>query len=416
MRKLIFLPLFLGLLIVMLSCEKEIKVTGTASPLISLNDVRALYTGSPKVLTVEDMLGATYISGVVISDPVNGNAPEGLVILQSHKRTLLRGIALEMGEEATGYNAGDSLVVRIADKTLERVNGILQISGISTDDVTRVSVGNMQIVNVSTTTFTDVTRWMDMYESTLVNLRNVITPELEVGDVFEGTVTISDWSNTMSMITKPTASFASAGVPGFGDFTGIMLCDAAEKPILMLRSADDYEAQSLEPVEPGELYMNFPEGWEDETLVSARKGGYTTGNFETYLSGEWQMTRCYTLSSNNFIHRTGTHAVMMQASNVATLSMNFNLPYGASRFYFEYGAATASTGDTGGLPTVVTVEYSQDSGDTWQQLGDDLMITSTATKYIFDMELDITGPVRFRISKNNSSSRTLIDQVAVWQQ
>src|SRR5690606_21260662 len=159
MRKLIFLPLFLGLLIVMLSCEKEIKVTGTASPFISLNDVRALYKGTPKVLTTEDMLGASYINGIVISDPVNGNAPEGLVILQSFKRNLLRGIALDMGTEATNYNPGDSVVVKIDGKTLDRINGVLQISGVTADDVTRVSVGNPQHINLTTTTFTAITRW-----------------------------------------------------------------------------------------------------------------------------------------------------------------------------------------------------------------------------------------------------------------
>ena len=113
MKKIVFLPLFLCMLVAILSCEKEIKVTGTDSPLVSLTDVRALYTGSPRVLVSEDMLGASFITGVVISDPENGNSPDGLVILQSYKRKLLRGIALDLGEDAAHYYAGDSLLVRI---------------------------------------------------------------------------------------------------------------------------------------------------------------------------------------------------------------------------------------------------------------------------------------------------------------
>lgn len=415
MKKIFFLPLFLGLLVAMLSCEKEIKVTGTASPLVSLNDVRALYTGAPKVLSADDMLGASYISGVVISDPVNGNVPEGLVVLQSLKRKLLRGIALEMGSLAVDYNPGDSLVIKIEGKTLERVNGVLQISDIRIDDVTRVSVGNTQHVNIATSTFTAITRWMDMYESTLVSLRSAITEDMQLGDVFEGTVKLSDGFNTMELVTRSTASFAGNGVPGYGDYTGIMLRNASEEPILMMRNEDDYESQSLEPYEPGELYSNFPEGFENESLISARKGGYTTGSYETYLSGEWLMTRCYTISSANLINKTDTWAVMMQNGQIATLGMNFNLPYGASRFYFEYGAATTNAADTNGLPATVIVEYSQDSGGTWQKLGEDLMITSVTTKYIFDETLAIQGPVRFRISKNNSASRVFIDQIAVYQ-
>lgn len=415
MKKLFFLPLFLCLLAVVLSCEKEIKMTGTPSPLISLNDLRVLYEGSPRVLSSDDMLGASYINGIVISDPVNGNALDGLVILQSHKRTLLRGIALEMGGAAVNYNPGDSLVVKVEGKTLDRINGILQVSDIQTDDVTRISVGNVQHINIATSTFTAITRWMDIYESTLVNLRSVITEDMQVGDVFEGTVNLSDGFNIISLFTRPTASFAGEAVPGYGDYVGIMLRNSEEEPMLTLRSEDDYESQSLEPYEPGEVYSNFPEGFENESLISARKGGYTTGAYETYLSGEWQMTRCYTLTSANIINKTGSYAVMMQNGQISTLSMNFNLPYGASRFYFEYGAATTSAGDTNGLPTTVIVEYSQDSGGTWQKLGEDLMITSVTTKYIFDMELDIVGPVRFRISKNNSASRMFIDQVAVYQ-
>ncbi|HMR17832.1 MAG TPA: DUF5689 domain-containing protein [Sphingobacterium sp.] len=412
MKKLIFLPLFLCLLTVILSCEKEIKITGTPSPLVSLNDVRALYTGSPKVLTMDDMLGASYISGVVISDPANGNAPEGLVILQSFKRKLLRGIALEMGAAAAVYNPGDSLVVKIDGKTLDRVSGMLQISDVSVDDVERVSTGHTQHINITTTTFTDITRWMDMYESTLVSVKSVIAPDLVLGDVFEGAVTISDWSNTMSLITQPTASFAANLVPGFGDYIGVMMRDSADEPILMLRNADDYEAQALEPYNPAELYANFPEGWEN--VIGARKGGYG-GTYESHPTGEWQMPNSYTLNSANIINKTGTWAVMMRNGFAASVGMNFNLPYGASRLYFEYGAATTNAADTGGLPATVTVEYSQDSGDTWTKLGDDLLITSVTTKYIFDMEVDIKGPVRFRITKNLSTSRTFVDQIGVYQ-
>lgn len=409
MKNIVLFPLLLSLLVVLFACKKEVIVTGTASPLVSLNDVRALYKGTPKVLTMEDMLGASYISGIVISDPVNGNAPEGLVILQSFKRNLLRGIALNMGTEATNYNPGDSVVVKIDGKTLDRINGVLQISGVTADDVTRVSVGNPQHINLTTTTFTAITRWMETFESTLVSLKSIISQDVEVGDVFSGTVTLSDWSNVIRLVTHPTASFANEAVPGFGDYTGIMLKNNSEDPVLMLRNSDDYEVQALEPYHPQELYFGFPESWE--TPIGPRKGGYTTGQFENYDSGEWRMTRCYTLSSNGISHKTGSIALMMQASQIAVLEMNFNLPYGASKFSFDYGPATAS--DTN-YPLTLKVEYSQDSGDTWTQIGSDLPITAFQ-KHTFEEDLDISGPVRFRISKDASGSRVFIDNIAVYQ-
>lgn len=411
MKKIFFLPFILVVLLAMLSCEKEIKITGTASPLVSLNDVRALYKGNPIVLSADDMMGASYISGVVISDPVNGNAPEGLVVLQSMRRKLLRGIALEMGPDALGYNPGDSLVIQIAGKTLDRIDGVLQIADVSVDDVTRVSVGNTQHINITSTTFTDVTQWMDMYESTLVNLRSVITPDLEFGDVFSGSVKLSDWVNTLKLITLPTATFASDGVPGFGDYIGIMLNNAATEPILMLRSADDYESQSLEPYHPGDLYMNFPESFE--TMEGTHATGYTN-KYETFPSGEWYLTNGYRFNSGNIKNKEGTWTIMSRGG----VTMNFNLPYGASKLSFVYG--TATDGDP--VPMAIIVEYSQDSGSTWQLVDPDepeLPIINAA-KQTYSKELDIVGPVRFRILREPrggtaTTARVSIDHIGVHQ-
>lgn len=412
MRNIGLSAIILFVLLAIFACEKEIKITGTASPLVSLNDIRALYNGSPRVLKADDMLGASYVSGIVISDPVNGNSPEGIVVLQSFKRKLLRGIALGLGASAGDYHPGDSLVVKIEGKTLDRINGVLQISGVTKDDVIKVSVGNKQHINITSTTFTDVTRWFENYESTLVSFRSVVTPDLVFGDVFNGVVTLSDWVNTMKLVTLPTATFASNGVPGFGDFTGIFLKDAEAEAVLMLRSADDYESQSLEPYHPGELYMNFPEGWENP--IGPRKGAYASGgNYETYPTGEWFMNQAYTLSSANVVNKTGTWSLMMRnGGHVSVLEMNFNLPYGASKLSFDYGAAT--TTDTN-LPITLLVEYSTDSGLSWKQVGGDLVITTVGQKYLYSEEMDIVGAVRFRIYNSGAQARAFIDNIAIYQ-
>src|SRR5690606_11002803 len=146
-------------------------------------------------------------------------------------------------------------------------------------------------------------------------------------------VVLSDWINSMELITLPTASFASDGVPGFGDYIGILLKNAAEMPILMLRSAEDYESQSLEPYHPGELYRNFPESWE--TLDGSRGTGYSN-KYETYPSVEWYLANGYVFNSTNIKNKEGTWTVMTRGG----VAMNFNLPYGASKFSFAYGTAT----------------------------------------------------------------------------
>ncbi len=412
MKKIFQISIVITLLLALVSCKKEIKITGTPSPLISVEDVRLLVATNPVVLKAEDMFGATSICGIVISDPGNGNAPDGLVIMQSFRRKKLRGIALALGDAANQYTAGDSIVVKIEGGTLERVNGILQISGIARTNVEKISSGNPQMINVTTTTFTAVTNNMDTYESTLVQLKSAVVKDMVLGQTFQGEVPLSDWANVLPMITKPTASFAANPVPGLGDYTGIALYSATKTPTFWLRSAADYVGQSLEPYKPGELYLNFPEGWESHP-VGARKSAYS-GTVDAFPSGEWSMANAYSISSANIVNKNGSWAVMMRNGFETNVEMNFNLPYGASKFSFYYGAATASATDAA-LPITVKVTYSQDSGNSWQQLEGDLIVNNQATKYFKEYSLSIKGPVRFRITKDASNARLFIDDIAVYQ-
>jgi hypothetical protein len=108
----------------------------------------------------------------------------------------------------------------------------------------------------------------------------------------------------------------------------------------------------------------------------------------------------------------------MMNTNVATyLEMDFDLPYGASKFSFYYGAATKGGNDVTvtTAPIIVKAEYSQDSGATWIPLGEDLTVTTVEEQYFKEYELDINGPVRFRIGKNNSRARLMVDEIAVYE-
>jgi hypothetical protein len=391
------------------SCEPEVPVTGSLSPLISIEDIRIKYADSPIELKRENMLGATHICGIVVSDPLNGNAPDGLVIVQGYRRKQLRGIALQLGDAAVQYNAGDSVVVKVEGTILDRVEGVLQLTGLTESAITKISTGNEQKINLVTGTFSAIINKMNTYESTLVQLRQAIAQNITAGQTFVGDIELYDGGTSIMMYTKATASFADEPVPKLGAYTGIILSNSQAEPSLWLRSSNDYEEGSLDPYTPNELYVNFPESFENP--LGTRKGGYTTGTQETYATGEWLMSRCYTLSSANLTGKTGTWAIMMQNAQISVLTMNFNLVYGASKFSFDYGAATAT--DTN-LPITMKVEYSQDSGNTWQQLEELLVVTNTA-KQTKEYILDLNGPVRFRISKDNAAARAFIDNIAIYQ-
>lgn len=413
MKKILSICLLCAIALLVCSCKKDEKITGKPSPLIAIADLKSMFKEQPLVLKSDEMMGASNICGIVISDPANGNAPSGLVIVQSYRRKQLRGIALALGADAANYTAGDSIVVKVEGATLQRVNGVLQVTQLSAGAVSKISAGHTQKINTAANTFSTITANMDIYESTLVQLRSAVVENMVVGQTFAGDVPLSDWANTVIMHTEANASFAAKPVPGLGDYTGIAMFNASKQTTLWLRSDKDYIGQSLEPYKPNQLYANFPEGWESHAASPARKSSYT-GSTDVFPSGEWLMSDMYSISSANLTNKNGTYAVMMRNGVAANLTMNFNLPYGASKFSFYYGAATQSATDAP-LPITVKVEYSQDAGNTWTQLGDNLLVSVQSTKYFKEYTLNLKGPVRFRISKDAANARLFVDDVAVYQ-
>ncbi|HMR84462.1 MAG TPA: fibronectin type III domain-containing protein [Niabella sp.] len=184
--------------------------------------------------------------------------------------------------------------------------------------------------------------------------------------------------------------------------------------------AEDFE----EPKELPGMYPNFPEGWEVHTATGGRKNAFTsvgpaTGEHsDIFPSGEWLMRDIYTQSVASMEkNRIGDWATIFRGGGTYTpsLAMNFDLPKGASKLSFYYATATQNATDAGGVPLYVKVEYSKDAGVTWTQLGEELEISSAEDQYFKEYELDIKGPVRFRIGKNNASAaRMMVDEISVY--
>ncbi len=206
-----------------------------------------------------------------------------------------------------------------------------------------------------------------------------------------------------------------------GDWVYIM--DGDERARIMPKYGfvdENFEEPEPEPVK--ELYPNFPEGWEEHPgpfRKSSHTGDGPTGRqSDIFPTGEWLMPNMYTHSVSSIVHKIGTWAVMMNARVETYLEMDFDLPYGASKFSFYYGTATQSNSndlDVVNSPIIVKVEYSQDSGNSWIPLGDDLFVTTTEEQYFKEYDLNIVGPVRFRIGKNDSRARLMVDEIAVYE-
>ena len=112
-----------------MGCKRDSDYIGiTFSPYISNFDLRKLFKGSDLLLSDENLGGANFIKGIVVSNQTGGNIPTGLLLVQNSRIAgngidSLRGIAFNVGVEAAKYMPGDSVHVRITGSTLKRVNG-----------------------------------------------------------------------------------------------------------------------------------------------------------------------------------------------------------------------------------------------------------------------------------------------------
>jgi hypothetical protein len=221
MKKTIIYSFLLLSLAAMWGCKKSNYPGAKISPYVSIFDVRNIYKGQDVTLTTDNMFGSDKITGIVVSDHSGGNLPAGLLIVQDKRRLgQLRGISIPIGDVANSYVPGDSVVINVEGSVLKRVDGILQLSGISNEDITKVSSGNAVeplIVKSST-----VLAKPDLYESTLISVTKVgFDPSLPAGSTYAGDKIINDGFGNITLHTEAGAEFANKTLPFLSNFTGI---------------------------------------------------------------------------------------------------------------------------------------------------------------------------------------------------
>lgn len=413
MRKNIYFKILTLCLITVffVSCENSLELKVPVEEFVSINSIRKMYQGEPVIIKAKNADHRIFISGIVISDYANKNFPEGKIVVQNYENDTLRGIVLSVAGNIGRYLLGDSIIARVDGKILERdsVTHLLQIADLTIKDVGKISSNNTQRVQFETSNFTNILANMPDYESTLVSLLDVQVLNVQKGQKFgDGDLTLSDSVNNNILIrTLPTASFAVLGVADRGNFKGIFL-SLDSLPYLMLRNAADYKGIITKP----ENYTGFPEGWEN--IIGTRKTNVNTSGYDQYPSGRWYLENAMSNSSTALLHKNGTWAIMMSNINPASIRMEFDLEFGASKFSFYYGAATTQAIDAD--PITLYPEYSQDGGVTWNPVDPaepSLVVSSQTEKYFKEYVLNIDGNVRFRIRKDSPSGRLMVDDIFV---
>lgn len=237
------------LALVFAGCEKEGNYPGgMISPYIPIYDLRTLYKGQDIRLSAETMFGSTQITGVVVSDYAGKNMVPGLLMIQDKRRLKeLRGIAIPVGDAASAYTAGDSVIVKVDGGLLTRIDGTLQITGIPASAITKVSSGNT--IELNRVNSNAIIADPDKYESTLVAIvKGGFDPNPKPGDLLSDDVMVNDGFASLTVHTEPGASFAGTQLPVLANYFGVIVnrqtADGRIEPTLRMRKGQDLQVLS----------------------------------------------------------------------------------------------------------------------------------------------------------------------------
>ncbi len=105
-------------------------------------DIRNMYKGEDLVLQKKICSGPTKITGVVVSDHSGNNLPKGITDLTGCPAGYQKYAVLQYNRRCGCILcSGDSLIIDVAGKTLTRIDGIVQITSITTGDINKVATG-----------------------------------------------------------------------------------------------------------------------------------------------------------------------------------------------------------------------------------------------------------------------------------
>ncbi|WP_162428720.1 DUF5689 domain-containing protein [Pontibacter pudoricolor] len=366
---------------------------GTPNPVASLFVVREAFHETDLALGQGPLFGAYTAGGVVVSSPEGKNWPAGIVAIQDSWRGLQRGMLLNLGEQAAAnYAVGDSILFDVRGTVLTRKNGVLQINGLKPESIQVKATGLP--VAPKAVAVAELLANYDKYESKLVMVTGDIDPLPVAGDTYAGKKQIGDGSGkTITLQTDADAVFAGRKLLASASFVGILTKAEDGTPVLRMRTFADAVNPS------GPIYQGWPEKFEAPAASTKSSYDMTTKGLtnEVDLStGNWTLYQSILgdLDAKRDVIVSGKQAVRFQQNLTVSgyLQMNFDLPKGASKVTVWY--ATYSTDK----PSQWRLEYSQDQGATWQQIGADVKDVARDYK-MASFLMDIPGPVRFRINK-----------------
>ncbi|TDQ07637.1 DUF5689 domain-containing protein [Pedobacter metabolipauper] len=404
------------------ACKKDVNPSlGTQNPFAALYVVKNLYKGSDVQLDPSALGGANLTGGVVISNLIGKNFPNGGLIIQNANRGQIRGILIELGDAAIPFVPGDSLVVDVTGGTLTKVGNSLHLKGLSLASIKKISSNN--VLTPRTVALGALAADFGLYENTLLKLTADTKPLPLTGETYAGNKFLDDGSSSIALYTQADALFAGNSLPASATYTVIPVYGNetggyGSVQQVRIRTEADVENAS------GPIYPNWPESFEspDATFKPSYNMNTTAvpDNNVELKTGSWKLFQSILANTagRDRINAPGAQAIRMQQnlSVPAFVQMNFDLQNGASKVTLWHGAYYTDAIST------FRLEYSTDGGTTWLAAGADVKCASGGSKQETFL-LNIKGKVRFRVNKlglgttsvpNILNGRMSVEDIAIY--
>jgi hypothetical protein len=180
----------------------RVRCDGTLPDALGITPLTTIRNLCPGLTDSIESLPEYKISGIVISDKDDGNtAPDNVVIQQGE-----RGIVIHL-DQAHLLDAGDSIVVNIHLGKLSWLNGLLQISNVSTEKISKAGSG--KTITPRLATIAQLHFHYNEWESTLVKISNATIGGM---GTYSGSKPLTDASGSITLYTRSAASFAGAWI------------------------------------------------------------------------------------------------------------------------------------------------------------------------------------------------------------
>ena len=173
----------------------------------------------------------------MISDFTNGNTTGLNAVVQEGDR----GIVVRFDSDHS-FAQGQEIEVIITGSEVSDFNGLVQVSGVPLGNATITGSNNITPMPITVAAFLAQS---DALESVLLSFEDV-TLTGDGGNTYNGNVSVSDGTGTVSMFTRGAASFSGATLPT--TMTNLVAVGSQfNDPQIFIRNLDDVDGSVVDP-------------------------------------------------------------------------------------------------------------------------------------------------------------------------